>query len=219
MPTIKQALDTYQHHVSQIEGGLTALDLWGRRIGITGGEPLDAYKVTGFDKEQIKGMAGQVGEYTKQDLKEFGLHPCPLSLSATIDKKTETFAFEIDPAITVSAANTIATRYVAKRKEIRGTIKESWAQDDWKVEIRGLIVGTDEEDLGKKMAQLISIISADQTLDVVCPYLQDCYAISRLVVQSYQFPATKGLRYQQVSLTCLSDGEYDLLEDAKTTQQ
>lgn len=215
MPTTNPTIDTYLHSVSQIEGGLSALDLWSRRIGLLDTTPLNARKVHAYDSDQTAAMAGEANTYDKQQLSDLQLHQCPLTLSATIGQKNETFQFDIDPVIAVTAANQIATRHVAKSGQIRGTIKESWAQDDWKIDIRAIIEAPSAEALGKKVAQLISIICADQAVKVVCPYLQECYAIDSLVVQSYQFPATKGLRYQQVSLSCLSDDDYDLLQDIK----
>lgn len=209
MPTIKQTLDTYQHKVSQIEGGLTALDLWARRIGLWQNENVDTHLPQPYTRGQITIMADKIHEDHWHGDAQPVKSSCPLKLGLPDQKEEQYFSFRIDPVIAVSGGNQIATRHVAKSR-MRGTIKESWAQDDWKIDIRGVLVGSDADDLAVQMQALCRLLDADQTLCVVCPYLQGCYTIDRLVVQSYSFPATKGLRFQQVQLSCLSDEDYDL---------
>lgn len=214
MPTIeniKQALDTYEHVAGSVRGDLTALDLWARRAGLWQGGPVNPRYPQNYSDSQIDLMAG---EAAKEDWREGGqfANLCPLKLGLADQSEEEYFAFKVDPVIAVSGGNQITTRHVAKSR-MRGTIKESWAQDDWKIDIRGVLAGKDADDLASQMQALKELLDSDQTLCVVCPYLQDCFSIERLVVQSYSFPATKGMRWQQFQLSCLSDEEYDLLEE------
>ena len=190
---------------------MTALDLWARRAGLWQGGAVNPRQAQNYSASQRGLMAG---EAAREEWREGGgfVNLCPLKLGLADQAEEEYFAFKADPVIAVSGGNQIATRQVAKSR-MRGTIKESWAQEDWKIEIRGVLAGKDGNELAEQMQALKALLDADQTLCVVCPYLQDCYSIDRLVVQSYQFPATKGLRWQQVQLTCLSDEEYDLLEE------
>ena len=177
MPTIEQniqqALDTYEHVAGQVSGDLTALDLWARRAGLWQGGPVAPRYPQSYSASQIDLMAGEASKKDWREGIEFA-NICPLKLGLASQTEEQYFAFRADPVIAVSGGNQIATRHVAKSR-MRGTIKESWAQDDWKIEIRGVLGGTDAADLADQMKALKELLDADQTLCVVCPYLQDCY--------------------------------------------
>lgn len=206
MLTIDTAINSYLNTVGSIENDLTAIDLWARRIGLM---PDGTRQLTSTIPDID--TTADIDKVLQREPMNLG-EMCPLSLGLPDQSADQYLRLPIDPVIAVSGGNQIATRHVAK-SQMRGTIKESWAQDDWKIEIRGVLVAENAKKLADLVQQLKKLLDSDQALCVVCNYLQDCYNIDRLVVQSYQFPATKGLRFQQYSLSCLSDEAYDLLQE------
>ena len=126
--------------------------------------------------------------------------------------KIDGFQLPIDPMIGVDSKNIITRRYVA-RGSMRGSIKESWSQDDWSVAIEGLLIGTDDNKLIDQVFALRSIFSKAEALTVENYVLNKLFGIERIVVESYAFPHTKGLDNQIYQIKAYSDETYQLLEE------
>ncbi len=187
--------------INDIRNDLTPLTLWARRVGLVD-FPLHTNVV---NYAEVKGSyAGGLSAASTP----FTL--CPLTL-ATADGSLS-FTLPVDPLISISGQNTIAMRQVAQ-SSMRGTVKEYWNADDYKIDIKSVIIGEDADELAQLLATLRSLIDRPEALLCVCPFLNDDFGISRLVIQSYSFPATQGLRNQQFSLSCLSDEAYTLIEE------
>lgn len=121
----------------------------------------------------------------------------------------------IEPIITISGSNTVVKRSVAKvsnsNYKRRGTIKELWSTDDYKIEIAGLLSKFDEwqypTDDVRKMRELLEARSA---ISIKCELLE-IFGIGKIVAESFDFPFTKGEENQAYRISALSDDEWDLL--------
>lgn len=121
------------------------------------------------------------------------------------------WVFPDEPSITVSGGNVVAKRTVAKSKG-RGTIKERWSQDDYSITIAGSIINHDDESVYPEEAvrRLKSFCEAKEAIEVKCDLL-GYFDITRMVIESFDFPFTKGENAQAFSIKAVSDDIIDLL--------
>jgi len=124
----------------------------------------------------------------------------------------EAYTFPLDPVIAVSGKNVIARRYVAKGS-VRGSVKESFSQDDYEVTITGLLNGGTAEELNMMVEELKELCETGEALLVENDWLTEGFGIVRIVVESYSFPHTKGLANQGYSMKCYSDESVKILEE------
>lgn len=136
----------------------------------------------------------------------------PLTLRCTIDGEKKVYNFPLDPILSVNGKNIITRRYVAKGS-LTGTVKESWSQDDWDVTIAGVLMGTTAEELNDMVRELYEILASGEVIDVENDWLQGGYGITQVVVDSWQFPHTKGLTNQTFTIKCYSDSSINILEE------
>lgn len=122
------------------------------------------------------------------------------------------YDFPLDPILSVNGKNVIARRYVAKGSQY-GTVKESWNVDDWDITIAGVIIGATPEDLHYMMQDLREVLESGEVLGVKNSWLNDGYGITQLVIDSWQFPHTKGLTNQSYTIRCYSDTSINILEE------
>lgn len=130
------------------------------------------------------------------------------------NEQGQEYCFQLDPILAVSGKNIIARRYVAKGS-LQGTVKESFSQDDFDITITGVLMGDDAKDLNEQVQALQSILVCGESLAVVNDLLNDGYGITRLVVDSFQFPHTKGLQNQSYTIKCYSDSSINILEEVQ----
>jgi len=130
------------------------------------------------------------------------------------NEQGQEYCFQLDPILAVSGKNIIARRYVAKGS-LQGTVKESFSQDDFDITITGVLMGDDAKDLNEQVQELQSILVCGESLAVVNDLLNDGYGITRLVVESFQFPHTKGMQNQSYTIKCYSDSSINILEEVQ----
>lgn len=139
---------------------------------------------------------------------------CPLWLR--LNDSDEWWRMPYEPIITVNGKNVISKKQVAKGK-VRGTIKERWSQDDYQISINGVLInptGTGYPD--EDVKQLRRFCEAAK-VKVLCP-LFETFSITQIVIESYDFPFTKGSNNQAFNISAVSDDIYQLLlrkEDLK----
>lgn len=100
----------------------------------------DEYDVKAFTPEQLGQALSNASGVPMQ---------CPLKMRREGD--AEYWLFPNEPIITIHGKNVIAKKQVAKGK-VRGSIKERWSQDDYQVNISGILMdplGYPEEDVKK----------------------------------------------------------------------
>lgn len=122
----------------------------------------------------------------------------------------EGFTLPLDPIIDIQNRNILKRRYVAKKKR-GGTIKEFFTTDDATITISGTVVAADEEEMQEDVRSLFNIVKAGKTgLNVLCPAL-DLFNISRIAIETYDFPFTRGEENQEFTIKGYSDEVYELL--------
>jgi hypothetical protein len=117
----------------------------------------------------------------------------------------------VEPMVSVSGGNVISKRTVAKGKG-RGTIKERWSQDDYQINISGILMNYDDLNTypANDVARLREICEAKQAIFIDCPALAH-FNITRIVIESYDFPFTKGNNVQAYGIRAISDDITELL--------
>ena len=144
----------------------------------------------------------------------------PLSLETASGKR---FDFPVEPLVSISGKNKIARRQTAKKGEGIGTIKEYWSTDDWTITIKGLlygprITGAPEQTYPRMdLEALRDILLTPESLRVYCEPLQ-LLGINRLVIESFQFPFTKGENVQAYVIKAYSDFTPEILLEIKNNE-
>lgn len=137
--------------------------------------------------------------------------PMVVPLKIKLKSESDYWLFPVEPLISIDGKNIIVKRNVAKRKRGFGSIKEYWTQDDWAISIQGLITKPNSEIYpAADMQQLVKYCTAKEPLDVLCPAFE-ILGITKLVIESYSLPFTKGPENQSYSINAMSDNEWDLL--------
>ena len=143
----------------------------------------------------------------------------PLSMS--IDKGKTYFRLPYEPLISISGKNVIAKRRVAKwnaenSKQLTGTIKERWSQDDYEITITGALMGSLEkgnyEDCYPRadFEKLKKILTHAKEIRILCAPLE-LLGITKIVIDDFSFPFTKGENVQAYEIKACSDYSYNLL--------
>lgn len=134
----------------------------------------------------------------------------------------EFWTLPVEPLVSLSGGNKIARRMVAKSKG-RGTIKERWSQDDYSITIDGIFIKADNcnEYPEEEVARLREICESASVIEIECDLLK-YFDITRMVIESYSFPFTKGEQNQRYMISGYSDDLFELLEsqeDIKPLEQ
>jgi len=159
-------------------------------------------------------------EYVPEDKIENTLFATPQvqPLRLKLQSENEWWLIPVEPMIGVQGKNILVKRDVAKRKTGFGGIKEYWTQGDWTININGLLT----DNAGRynfprhDVLMLIRYCTAKEPIDVKCPGLQ-LLGITRIVIEDYQLPFTKGPENQNYSITAYSDTDWKLLLKKKTS--
>ena len=118
----------------------------------------------------------------------------------------ESFTFPIDPLVSVAPSTKIVTRQIAKYDgNLRGTVKEKWAMDDWSIKLSALLMTDETKCIDDYIKDLRKFVEYDKPFQILCPYLIDAYGITYAVIESCDFPFTQGKENQTVALTLRSD--------------
>ncbi|MDR1120036.1 MAG: DUF6046 domain-containing protein [Dysgonamonadaceae bacterium] len=124
----------------------------------------------------------------------------------------EWFTFPLDPVVSVTGKNVIVRRNILKVDEEvvrRGTIKELWSQDDYEVNIAGVFKG-DGEMPEYYLRKLRDFCEARAIIEVES-VLFSIFGITRLAIEDYSLPFTKGMENQQWSIKAYSDDLFELI--------
>lgn len=153
--------------------------------------------------------------WTTNDIVYEGKQFFPLSFSFTEGGQKWLFPFE--PMINISSGNNIIKRNVAKQGEkLIGTIKERWSRKDFDIQVTGVLMGnmlqgTPEQTFPREqMERLFEFLKHSKEFFVYCHPLE-ILGITKVVVEDYSFPFTKGENVQAYDLKLTSDFAYNLL--------
>lgn len=139
----------------------------------------------------------------------------PLSFSF-VEKGTK-WLFPFEPLISISGSNNIAKRKVAKATT-GGTIKEKWSQNDYEITITGALFGAIERGNQAEcyprglMTELFSFLKKASSIIVFSDQLL-LLGITRIVIEEYRFPFTKGENVQAFEIKASSDMAFNLLTE------
>jgi len=128
-----------------------------------------------------------------------------------LENESAKFILPFDPIISVSGQNKITRRYVAKSKT-KGSIKELWSQDDYNISISGVLVADENKKLNDYINELQKYCEAKESVHITNDVLNGGFRITRIAIESYDFPFTKGLDYQSFSIKAYSDDACNLLD-------
>lgn len=121
-----------------------------------------------------------------------------------------------EPLISIEGRNTIIKKQISKGK-VRGTVKERWMQDDYSINIEGVLMNTGSVSYPSEDVHRLRTLCEAAKLQVSCP-LFEIFSISQIVVESFSFPFTAGVQNQAYTIKAVSDDIYRLLlkkEDLK----
>jgi hypothetical protein len=173
-----------------------------------------------FGKSVVVDPELNKGDYNKDkfDAKygknfESTLFLVPVKLRLNSESENGGFQLPLDPLISISGKNIIRRRYVAKSK-MRGSIKETWSQDDYEITIAGLLQNEDQGYLNDDIFTLREYLEAAESVHIVCDLLNNVFDITRIAIESYDFPFTKGMENQAFTIKAYSDDNYQLLEES-----
>lgn len=146
-------------------------------------------------------------------------YPMVMPLEIENPQTGEMWTLPWEPIVTIKGKNVITRRRVAK-SEKRGTIKEHWTQDDYEISIQGSLMDCFNESRypREQVEQLRAICEAKKDLRVNCLLLQ-LFDISRIVIEDFDLPFTKGENIQGYVIKAYSDDLFELLIDETALKQ
>ncbi|MDB4497829.1 DUF6046 domain-containing protein [Gammaproteobacteria bacterium] len=139
------------------------------------------------------------------------LFQVPMRFKLDSESESESFLLPFDPIMSISSKNIIVRRRVSKSR-MRGSIKERWSQDDYSISISGVLISNNEYTKDEYLKRLRRYCESSGSIEVTCSLLNDVFNIYRIVIESYSFPHTKGMKNQSFSIQAYSDDGYSLLE-------
>ena len=120
-----------------------------------------------------------------------------------------------EPQVTIQGSNVLVKKQVSKG-EVRGTIKERWAQGDFRINISGILMGEGGQYPSEDVKTLRSYCEAGKVL--VKSLQMELFSITQIVVENWNIPFTSGKANQAYTIDAVSDDIYKLLlrrEDLK----
>ncbi len=152
----------------------------------------------------------QADDLTPEDQQFF-----PLSFSFT--EGGQKWLFPYEPMINITSGNNIVKRNVAKQGEkLIGTIKERWSRKDFDIQVTGVLMGNllkgSVEDCFPRtqMEKLFEFLKFSKEFYIYSAPLE-ILGITKVVVEDYSFPFTKGENVQAYDIKLVSDFSYNLL--------
>lgn len=139
-------------------------------------------------------------------------HACPLKIKWASEQSW--WQFPIEPVVTVSGKNVLIKRNVLKSSYSdvmrRGSVIEQWMQDDYEVTISGLFIGSGGKLPEDDLRTLRKYCEGREAIEVFSPLLT-IFKITRLAIEEYQLPFTKGLENQMFTIKATTDDWKDSL--------
>ena len=160
-----------------------------------------------------------VDEYRQQELNEgtrqIGAQFFPLGIK--LANESDFWWFPQEPMVGISGSNVIVRRNIAKtgtKYDVRGTVKERWSQDDYRITINGMLKNVSDEMRYPEydVQRLRSYCEAQQPVQVSSPLFEH-FNITQIVIESFDIPFTRGENMQAFSINAFSDALFELLVD------
>lgn len=141
------------------------------------------------------------------------LYQCPLRIKW--EDEAEWWTLPFDPVLSVSGGNTLVRSSVQKyddsRTERRGTVKEVWCSNDYEIQIAGVFIASESDDLPTEdMERLRAYCESPKVVEVENDLLE-VFNITRIAIETYQFAHTPGRQNQQFTIKAYSDDDFELI--------
>ena len=93
-----------------------------------------------------------------------------------------------------------------------GTVKEYISDGDYDITIQGLLVSKEHDIYPEdEVKKLVEILKVQRSLEVACPYLNDRFDITDIVVETYSLPQKEGFENTQMfEINAVSDEPIEL---------
>ncbi|MDR1370940.1 MAG: DUF6046 domain-containing protein [Dysgonamonadaceae bacterium] len=134
------------------------------------------------------------------------------------DDESEWWTLPLDPVVSITGKNIIVRRNVLKVDNTienrRGSIKEIWSQDDYEINIAGVLIG--DSDLPENDLRQLRKYCESRKVILVESKLFSIFKITQLAVEDYSLPFTKGIENQMYTIKAYSDDMFDLLVKEET---
>ncbi|MBS1535309.1 MAG: hypothetical protein JST78_09545 [Bacteroidetes bacterium] len=125
--------------------------------------------------------------------------------------------FPYEPLMNISSGNNIVRRNVAKQGDkLWGTVKERWSRKDVDIQLTGILMskrltGKPQQAFPKTMmTELYDYLKYSKEI-FIYSYPLEALGVTKVVVEDYSFPFTKGENVQAYDLKLISDTSYSLL--------
>ena len=141
----------------------------------------------------------------------------PFSFKRVSDNVSYTLPYE--PIIDIQGKNIVIKRYLAKQpKNMIGSIKEYWNQDDYKINIKGVLMGSLLTGSIKEcypiadFERLKDYLTCGERIQIFCEPL-NLLNILEVVIEDFSLPFTKGENVQAYEINAYSDTPTPVLID------
>lgn len=129
----------------------------------------------------------------------------------TIILKTDNAnSIELDAVIDCNSTKNIVSTAI---NGVSGTVKEWVSNGDVAITIDVTLLGEGNEYPREKVAELMSLLQANQSLQVGNKTLNEVWGVTRIVVTSFSMPPTPCYNYQTFSISAVSDEAYVIEEE------
>lgn len=129
----------------------------------------------------------------------------------TIILKTDNAnSIELDAVIDCNSTKNIVSTAI---NGVSGTVKEWVSNGDVAITIDVTLLGEGNDYPREKVAELMSLLQANQSLQVGNKTLNEVWGVTRIVVTSFSMPPTPCYNYQTFSISAVSDEAYVIEEE------
>lgn len=112
--------------------------------------------------------------------------------------------------MSVSQSKNIVTTPIQGRN---GTVKEYISDGDYQIDISGMIVSEDRKYPESEVNELVQILKSPVAINMISEFL-NWFDIHDVVVESFTFPQTEGVRNAQTfTISCISDTPVELINE------
>lgn len=155
---------------------------------------------------QVEGMKILRGKQNSYSL-EVNAEAEPETLILKTDNAN---SIELDAVIDCNSTKNIVSTAI---NGVSGTIKEWVSNGDVAITIDVTLLGEGNEYPREKVAELMSLLQANQSLQVGNKTLNEVWGVTRIVVTSFSMPPTPCYNYQTFSISAVSDEAYVIEEE------
>ena len=129
----------------------------------------------------------------------------PYFMSLTLKGSGDPYVFPNEPLVSISLQKTIIqTATVGEGR--KGTVKEYICTEDYEIDIKGIIIGTNNAYPAKEVSELNELFKRNETLNIIDNMFFNVFGIQRIVLKTIKFDEMLGQEsLQKYSITAISD--------------